>query len=264
MNQTGTSPTIAADWVAAGVRHEILMRVLPTLRHDLLGPISVARMELAVMRRRLERADLAQQDGLRRVRQLDGHLVDLTRGLRELRRWDPLDTERMPASAIVRLALMLMEQPLRLAGLEVSVETDCEAEDTELPLAPLLLGTLALLCHAQDQRASGQRLCLHLATRPEGEAAVLSVRTEPRPETGSVPPPMPALPDLPAPARACPRLPRCRGGASPGLIARPACGARRRTLAAARRPPCPRRPWVAMIRPHNRGSESSIAVQRPS
>lgn len=203
MNQTGTSPTIAADWVAAGVRHEILMRVLPTLRHDLLGPISVARMELAVMRRRLERADLALQDGLRRVRQLDGHLVDLTRGLRELRRWDPLDTERMPASAIVRLALMLMEQPLRLAGLEVSVETDCEAEDTELPLAPLLLGTLALLCHAQDQRASGQRLCLHLATRPEGEAAVLSVRTEPRPETGSVPPPMPALPDLPAPARAC-------------------------------------------------------------
>ena len=48
MNRTATSPAIAADWMAAGVRHEILMRVLPTLRHDLLGPISVARMELAV------------------------------------------------------------------------------------------------------------------------------------------------------------------------------------------------------------------------
>ena len=39
MNRTATSPAIAADWMAAGVRHEILMRVLPTLRHDLLGPI---------------------------------------------------------------------------------------------------------------------------------------------------------------------------------------------------------------------------------
>ena len=65
MNRTATSPAIAADWMAAGVRHEILMRVLPTLRHDLLGPISVARMELAVMRRRLERADLAPQDAAR-------------------------------------------------------------------------------------------------------------------------------------------------------------------------------------------------------
>lgn len=204
MNRTATSPAIAADWMAAGVRHEILMRVLPTLRHDLLGPISVARMELAVMRRRLERADLAPQDGLRRVQQLDAHLVDLTRGLRELRRWDPLDTERMPAGSIVRLALALMEQPLRLAGLEVSVETDCEAEDTELPLAPLLLGTLALLCHAQDGLSPGQRLRLDLAAGPEGEAPVLTVRTERQSETGSAPAVtlMPGLPDLPVPVRA--------------------------------------------------------------
>ncbi|MFO1277238.1 MAG: hypothetical protein U1F21_14790 [Sphaerotilus natans] len=205
MNRTATSPAIAADWMAAGVRHEILMRVLPTLRHDLLGPISVARMELAVMRRRLERADLAPQDGLRRVQQLDAHLVDLTRGLRELRRWDPLDTERMPAGSIVRLALALMEQPLRLAGLEVGMEAGCEAgQGPELPLAPLLLGTLALLCHAQDGLSPGQRLRLHLAAGPEGEAPVLTVRTERQSETGSAPAVtlMPGLPDLPVPVRA--------------------------------------------------------------
>ncbi|MFM2346297.1 MAG: hypothetical protein RL654_1050 [Pseudomonadota bacterium] len=170
--------TTSADWVAFGVRHEILLRVLPTLRHDLLGPISVARMELAVMRRRLERVDLAPQDGLRRVQQLDAHLVDLARGLRELRRWDPLDTERMSAGGIVRLALALMEQPLRLAGLGVQVE-GCEAESgAEWPLAPLLLGTLALLCHAQDHLMPGQGLRLHLDAPPEGEASVLTVHIE--------------------------------------------------------------------------------------
>lgn len=149
---------VAADWLAAGVRHEILMRVLPTLRHDLLGPISVARMELAVMRRRLEREDLSPQDGLRRVQQLESHLIELTRGLRELRRWDGMADEQMPAGSIVALAIGLMEQPLRLAGIVIdSTEVERDA-GASLPLGPLLLGTLAMLCHAQDHLAAGSRL----------------------------------------------------------------------------------------------------------
>ena len=159
-----TTTLVPADWLAAGVRNEILMRVLPTLRHDLLGPISVARMELAVMRRRLERSALELQDGLRRVQQLDSHLVDLTRGLRDLRRWDSMTDERMAPGAIVALAIGLMEQPLRLAGITVELDRVDDGEGEPRSIDALLLGTLAMLCHAQDHLPAGSRLQVRLET----------------------------------------------------------------------------------------------------
>jgi len=160
-----------SDWVAAGVRHEILMRVMPTLRHDLLGPISVARMELAVLKRRIERADLEPADGLRRVQQLESHLVELTRGLRDLRRWDGLLDEQMPVGSIVALAVGLMEQPLRLAGLSMQVSGAEAGAGRACPVTPMLQGTLALLCHAQDHLPAGSRLQVTL----EAEEARLTL-----------------------------------------------------------------------------------------
>ena len=34
----------ARSWIAAGVRHELLTRALPALRHDMAAPVSVMRM----------------------------------------------------------------------------------------------------------------------------------------------------------------------------------------------------------------------------
>ena len=116
------------------------------------------------MRRRLERSDLELQDGLRRVQQLDSHLVDLTRGLRDLRRWDSMADERMAPGAIVALAIGLMEQPLRLAGITVQLDRVDDEEGEPRSIDALLLGTLAMLCHAQDHLPAGSRLQVRLET----------------------------------------------------------------------------------------------------
>ncbi|RYY51946.1 MAG: hypothetical protein EOO24_66005, partial [Comamonadaceae bacterium] len=43
----------ARSWIAAGVRHELLTRALPALRHDMAAPISVIRMGLLMLKRQV-------------------------------------------------------------------------------------------------------------------------------------------------------------------------------------------------------------------
>lgn len=47
-----TSPG-ARSWIAAGVRHELLTRALPALRHDMAAPVSVIRMALLMLKRQV-------------------------------------------------------------------------------------------------------------------------------------------------------------------------------------------------------------------
>jgi hypothetical protein len=42
----------ASSWIVAGVRHELLTRALPALRHDMAAPLSVIRMSLLLLRHR--------------------------------------------------------------------------------------------------------------------------------------------------------------------------------------------------------------------
>jgi hypothetical protein len=48
----------ARSWIAAGVRHELLTRALPALRHDMAAPVSVIRMALLMLKRQVGAATI--------------------------------------------------------------------------------------------------------------------------------------------------------------------------------------------------------------
>ena len=48
----------ARSWMAAGVRHELLTRALPALRHDMAAPVSVIRMGILLLKRQVTAAEL--------------------------------------------------------------------------------------------------------------------------------------------------------------------------------------------------------------
>ena len=77
-----------ARWCAAGVRHAVLLRVLPTLRHDLATPISVLRLTATVLQRKLAAHPVDALYCAQRAATLDQQVGALTHALRWLLEWD--------------------------------------------------------------------------------------------------------------------------------------------------------------------------------
>ncbi|RYF73513.1 MAG: hypothetical protein EOO29_26570 [Comamonadaceae bacterium] len=153
----------ARSWIAAGVRHELLMRALPAVRHDLAAPLSLMRMQLLMLRRHAQPDVPASPEALApRVAQLEGQVTELSQGLRNLREWEwpTMEGAQQPAltrSALVSQGTSLMRAAFELNGIALQVEADLvlpdDADDrsTRWPdavgLRYLLLGAL---CHLHD------------------------------------------------------------------------------------------------------------------
>ncbi|WP_295855963.1 hypothetical protein [uncultured Xylophilus sp.] len=109
--------TRAPAWVAAGVRHEILMRVLPALRHDMAGPLSVARMGNTVLKRYMAAQPFDPEQSHKRLEQTEEQLNQLLVAIRTLNRWDLDTSERADAAPAVRAGLELARPMLDLHGI---------------------------------------------------------------------------------------------------------------------------------------------------
>ncbi len=77
-----------ARWCAAGVRHAVLLRVMPALRHDLATPISVLRLTANVLQRKLAVQPVDASYCAQRAATLDQQLGALTHALRWLLEWN--------------------------------------------------------------------------------------------------------------------------------------------------------------------------------
>ena len=121
MNKTDdtTHPTA---WIAAGVQHAVLSRTMPALRHDLAGSVSVLRMGLAVITRKLESGgEHIERDAIaQRTQSLAAGITHLNDGLRRLRHWDKPTHELLDARELLGeiwelarpfLALRNIDQP---------------------------------------------------------------------------------------------------------------------------------------------------------
>ncbi|MEN9889801.1 MAG: hypothetical protein RLY78_96 [Pseudomonadota bacterium] len=148
-------------WAADGVRHRILLRVLPIQRHDVLGPLSVLRMGLAVLKRRAADAASDAADLQRRIGEADVQVGEAVRMVAALRQWDAASARPQAWAELAAQALRLVQtaasmgghrvEPLEAADPGPGLRLD-EAEAARLPY--LLLG---LLMHLQDT-APGPRL----------------------------------------------------------------------------------------------------------
>lgn len=153
----------ARSWIAAGVRHELLIRSLPALRHHMLAPVSVARMALLLLRRQVAAPQPDAAACAERIDVVDAQVSSLVEGIRSLRDWelamqgDPLDRATLVAQCVG-----LLRTPLEMAGVALEIDPALQPPNPGGPqfggapaLRYLLLGAI---CHLQDSTPGLQAL----------------------------------------------------------------------------------------------------------
>ncbi|MEH3087225.1 MAG: hypothetical protein PGN26_12005 [Xylophilus ampelinus] len=150
-------PAAARSWIAAGVRHELMMRVLPALRHDMAGPLSVARMGNTVLRRYLAANPFNAELSLKRLTQTEEQLNGLVALIRGLGRWDVHGSERAPPAELLPQALALARPVLDAQGLQLAEADSLPDLSDWQDVAParLFYPVIGALVHLQENAPPG-------------------------------------------------------------------------------------------------------------
>jgi hypothetical protein len=126
-----SSPS-ARSWIAAGVRHELLTRALPALRHDMAAPVSVVRMALLMLKRQVAAATIDPVACEERVALIDNQVTELVEAIRSLRDWELATADDgITRSALVTQCVMLMRSAFDLHGVSLDTDTALEPQQGE-------------------------------------------------------------------------------------------------------------------------------------
>jgi hypothetical protein len=177
----------ARSWIAAGVRHELLTRALPALRHDMAAPVSVVRMALLMLKRQVGAAPIDVAACEERVALIDNQVAELVLAVRSLRDWELATTDDgITRSALVAQCVNLMRSAFDLHGVALDIDESLDSQEEDEPRWPaaaalryLFLGALGYL-HDGVAEAGAIRIVA------DG-AGALRLRALPR-EPGSVGP----------------------------------------------------------------------------
>ncbi|MFC5607452.1 hypothetical protein [Variovorax soli] len=170
----------ARSWIAAGVRYELLTRVLPALRHDMVGPVSVMRMGVLMLKRQVEAPQIDSQACNERVALIDAQLAELLDGVRLLRNWELADTdEGIARSELVQMCVALLRPAFSLQDVQLEMDAALEqpTSDTEerFPRAAAL--RYLLLCGLNYLHDACTDECT-IRIEPQGRSGLL-LRTMP-------------------------------------------------------------------------------------
>jgi len=122
----------ARSWIAAGVRHEVITRALPALRHDMAAPVSVMRMGLLMLRRQVAAATIDPKACEERVTLIDSQIGELVNAVRSLRDWElATDDEGITRYDLVEQCVGLMRAAFDLHGIRLNVDPSLTAESAE-------------------------------------------------------------------------------------------------------------------------------------
>ena len=122
----------ARSWIAAGVRHELLTRVLPALRHDMVGPVSVMRMGMLMLKRQVESPSIDTQACTERVALIDDQIGQLIAGVRSLRNWELATTdEGTTRSALVQQCVALLRSAFSMHGMQLEIAPSLQPREGE-------------------------------------------------------------------------------------------------------------------------------------
>ena len=142
----------ARSWIAAGVRHELLTRALPALRHDMAAPVSVVRMAVLMLKRQVAANPIDRAACEERVALIDNQVSELVEAIRSLRDWELATTDDgITRSALVAQCVNLMRSAFDLHGvtLDVDAALDPQEDEARWPAAAalryLFLGALGYL-----------------------------------------------------------------------------------------------------------------------
>lgn len=165
----------ARSWIAAGVRHELLTRALPALRHDMAAPVSVMRMGLLMLRRQVAAPTIDAAACEERAALIDHQIGELVGAVRSLRDWElATDDEGITRRGLVVQCVGLMRAAFDLHGVRLRVDEaltgDAEPDAPTWPsgasLRYLMLGALGYLHDTPPDVGA-------ITVVPDGDAALL-------------------------------------------------------------------------------------------
>ncbi|MFZ3117737.1 MAG: hypothetical protein WA159_05400, partial [Variovorax sp.] len=165
----------ARSWIAAGVRHELLTRALPALRHDMAAPVSVMRMGLLMLRRQVAAPTIDAAACEERAALIDHQIVELVSAVRSLRDWElATDDDGITRRGLVVQCVGLMRAAFDLHGVRLQVDEALTADaDPNAPTWPsgaslryLMLGALGYLHDTPPEVGA-------ITVVPDGDAALL-------------------------------------------------------------------------------------------
>jgi hypothetical protein len=113
----------ARSWMAAGVRHELLTRALPALRHEMAAPVSVIRMSALLLKRQMSGAAAGDASAwAERVALIEEQVAALALGVHALRDWElSTDDEGITRGNLVARCTALMRVAFELRGIRIHV-----------------------------------------------------------------------------------------------------------------------------------------------
>ena len=168
----------ARSWIAAGVRHELLTRALPALRHDMAAPVSVIRMALLMLKRQVAAPQVDATVAEQRVALIDDQIGALVTAIRSLRDWElAIGDHGITRSALVTQCTGLMRAAFDLNGVALHVDESLEPQADEITwdggaaLRYLVLGVLGYL-HDSVEEVGG------IAVTPDGDDALRFVAAQ--------------------------------------------------------------------------------------
>ncbi|WP_256856764.1 hypothetical protein [Variovorax sp. KK3] len=136
------------------MRHELLTRALPALRHDMVAPLSVMRMGMLLLKHR-SNGDTAVDEGAwdKQVASISEQIDALADGVRSLRDWElATSDDGTTRSALVARCASLMRAAYELNGIRLNVDDELDVAREDEPrfaagasLRYLVLGVLGFL-----------------------------------------------------------------------------------------------------------------------
>lgn len=136
-----------SPWIAAGVCHEILLRTLPSLRHDMAGILSVARMDLALLKRGMAKLSTQSHDdasgAAERLQRVDEQFGALLRSLQALQGWGSEEVAATPSAEDLLEACLAWVRPVLMLA---KVSTECAPPRDGAALLPVSPSAFKYLC----------------------------------------------------------------------------------------------------------------------
>ncbi len=162
----------AQYWQLAGIQHVIFMRIFPSLRHGLVGPISIARMSTSIVRKLLTKEG---QPGIaEQVARIDQQLQEAVLAIRALQSWEPAANELANPLDLIQQGLQIMTTPFAMSQIEVSLADDWASSLPTTPVAQraFLYAWLGVLCYCQDS-IKGQAVLSITASLPQANPGLV-------------------------------------------------------------------------------------------
>ena len=142
--------TANENLVVSAIQQEVFNRVLPTIRHDLVGYLSASLMRVSILDRYLSKEEVAPDQLKTELLKIESLIRSSISEIRALAFWDFQSMQDDYPSEILKRSVKLMSTELAMKGIQLIVVPQEFDDIKKVETKPLLYCLLCLLSYIED------------------------------------------------------------------------------------------------------------------